>query len=474
MSGIDTELVLPISEISEILQKRPGLVSIDGIKRLSNLYGFETFADAISGTVPPVERLSLSGKIVLIDIDFQAGVVSSVSISSAVAIAPLGSAQLDFLNPATSPNIEHILLENLRCERLDSFNRNLRTLAQLDRLSEPSPLDLFNFLHKLAYNLDCVAQYQLKVACEVSADKLKDLKDGYAGIGKIEINRDGKVGVFLKYWENTRRIRRWIEARDRSRYNPGQFHIHFKFMEKMELETRAEPNAESASEVAVASEDAPLVDEKFPDVWFENGKWLLTPGHVSRMATLVLELLPCVWVPEGLVAKWGTRCEFIASDNSNDYNGRILDPSPIDRMIGELNSGLYTQYSLNSRRLRISAIVGSRFVKLHKVMLSDVTQLQQIVDDLRSYCVLTNLLNRLLDEVTEYEEQAVPQIRLSDLAEGRVNGPTAAVGSSLVISNDNTGIKLLANGTSVTIRAGRLEGDSYLAVSEDLVLSRVL
>lgn len=53
MPTVDPELLAPLAKISDILLKRPGKVCIDSIKRLSNIYGFETFTDTLKVDTKP-------------------------------------------------------------------------------------------------------------------------------------------------------------------------------------------------------------------------------------------------------------------------------------------------------------------------------------------------------------------------------------------------------------------------------------
>ncbi|GMF08338.1 unnamed protein product [Ambrosiozyma monospora] len=162
MPVIDPELLAPLSKISDVLLKRPGKVSIEGIKRLSNIYGFETFNDTLTigdnnnlvftvnsragtplvkSSVHPhhgqlIDRLSLSGKILLIDIDFHGGVVKNVSLSSAINLQPINGETYDFLEGNDEfEKLGSILYRNLQSSTLDKFNKNLRILSQFDRLT---------------------------------------------------------------------------------------------------------------------------------------------------------------------------------------------------------------------------------------------------------------------------------------------------------------------------------------------------
>ncbi|GME67931.1 unnamed protein product [[Candida] boidinii] len=279
MPAIDSELIIPLSKISEVLQKRPGKVGIEGIKRLSNLYGFETFKDTLaytttSNNIPKsaatnnnnitatknlassaeglgadaikatpllytvttshsgtpnikdkenqqlIDRLSLSGKTLLIDIDFQNNHVIKVSLSNAVNVIPLSHDSNDknnniikgisFLDQDSNElsnyfnepveTVENILYKNLQNKTLDNFNRNLRILSQFDKLSSNEPNDLFNFFNQLTYNLINISNYQsinsssLFSALSLTVNKKKyeevsgnknlenDLKDGFIGI----------------------------------------------------------------------------------------------------------------------------------------------------------------------------------------------------------------------------------------------------------------------------------------------------
>ncbi|OWB55858.1 hypothetical protein B5S28_g1742 [[Candida] boidinii] len=592
MPAIDSELIIPLSKISEVLQKRPGKVSIEGIKRLSNLYGFETFTDTLaytttSNNIPTsaatnnnnssvitgannissssaegfgadaikatpllytvtashsgtpnikdkenqqwIDRLSLSGKTLLIDIDFQNNHVIKVSLSNAVNIIPLSHDSNNNNNNAGYNNniikgisfldqdsnelsnyfdepvetVENILYKNLQNKTLDNFNRNLRILSQFDKLSSNEPNDLFNFFNQLTYNLINISNYQsnnssrLFSALSITVNKKKfeevsgnqnlenDLKDGFIGIGKLIMNQHDKIGVFLKYWENNRFINRFIYENHKIKTNEmiEPFMVHFKIKERdIEEENESNPvNSNSSSSTSSSSagisgnnnrndfNDYLINDNENKinlittfesnSLWFSNGKWLPSlkyPVLVDNFNSLVLELTPCVWIPKDLLLELGlNNYEVISEDNKNNYNDKRIF-TKIDKLgkfYHNLNSGSMCQeFKINEddeshqandqndnnktttennnseSTIKINTLIGSKFIKLHKVVLNDISILENFFNSLRSWSFLNNLLTNLFENTITYEE------RNSNITNGNTDMKTSTNGST---SNNN-------------------------------------
>ncbi|KAH3665875.1 hypothetical protein OGAPHI_004064 [Ogataea philodendri] len=427
MPSIDTELIAPLSRISEILLKRPGRVSVDGIKRLANIYGFETFTDTLAVNdqndlvfaypesrsttpvgkeVPQIERLSLSGKILLIDIDFQDGAVKNVGLSSAINIESIDARSYDFVDGFGSfPKVGTILYENLQSTTLDKFNKNLRLLGQLDRLSASAPFDLFNTFNLLTYNLLKACAAEKEHIADNSADILTekelaaDYDVGVRGVGKVLVNQSDKIGLFLKFWQDNR----FLAELDRS--ERPEYMLHFKIMES----PRADP---------VETKETKRVVE-----WF-NGQW--SPD--VPLDLLVLELCPPVWIPEDLLLELGlNEYEVVTPDNSV-FNSTT---DTLDDFYQEINKNYSYTFGTEDQIIESFFLTGCKFVKIYKLKLAELDKLRALVSGLRSWCLVNNVVRNLLQgqQKTAGSSQT-DELWLNDMVRGNLEKLDNSSGAS--------------------------------------------
>lgn len=283
MPRIDPELVQPLNIITDTLLKRPGLVSLQSIKRLSEIYGFTTFVEHSKVGMKNSEdiqvRLSISGLVLLIDIDFvvKFGVseyneligspnnslnigatavsnnmlsslsnqfIENVSISSAIVPDGIDGESYDFLfGFGNSFSSSDILLSNLKEKTLDAFNKNLRVLLFFDRLSKNKPDDLFTMFSEIVWGitkkveLDKAKSLQNEDNDEDNDDDDDDWDDGINSMGKVLVNQKNKVGVFLKYWVDDRYTNRWIQNEKNVKVNVKDYMMHFKVKESFNYKT---------------------------------------------------------------------------------------------------------------------------------------------------------------------------------------------------------------------------------------------
>lgn len=266
MPVIDTELIEPLTAITDTLLKRPGVVTMQSIKKLSEMYGFTTFVEYIkSGTGTSGQnmvRLSISGLILLIDIDFSIpaemphtvgspmspsvgpsvnsiGVlpntcIEGVSISSAIMPDKIDGNDYDFLFGFSGfPSCGDVLFSNLKERTLDSFNMNLRVLLQFDRLSKSKPDDWFTMFTELVWGLNKQALLE-KQRDEKPTDE-HDWANGVRGVGKVLANQSNKVGIFLQYWVDDRYTNRWIRENKGLDVVDRVYMMHFKVKESLAL-----------------------------------------------------------------------------------------------------------------------------------------------------------------------------------------------------------------------------------------------
>jgi len=150
------------------------------------------FADDSSNTPSHARRLTLGGKLVVIDIDFtiSADTTAIAPISSiSLSIAPAEDESISSLGPAAA----HVLLNNFHTQDADTFVRNLSNLAKWDGCSDPpnEGLNCFAVLKGVEDALELIYAQELKAATE---DQVL-LK----GWGKPARNQYNLVGLSITY-----------------------------------------------------------------------------------------------------------------------------------------------------------------------------------------------------------------------------------------------------------------------------------
>lgn len=464
MSTVDPEILAPLSKISDILLKRPGKISIESIKRLSSIYGFETFTDTltvqnkfengsdekglvyalsphagspISGETnqPIVDRLSLSGKILLIDIDFLKGEVKDVSISSAINLQPIDDKTYNFLTGESQyESVNKILLRNLQNTTLDQFNKNLRILSQFDRLSPKPPNDLFNLFNELAYNLINIQEYEQSQVearkssidadqcCPLTGDEaIAEAKLGYFGIGQMLMNQQNKIGLFLRYWEDNRFISRYLydERKIETKESQIPYLIHFKITEDIHMEpsdleldvvgersNSDEKNTSTGSTTSPTNNTTSSNDGALKLKWFENGDWLINNHDTilnSNLRLLVLEACPKIWIPKDLLMELGISNYLLRSPDNDFFNNNQQEfhDKLLDGFYPQVNESHTVQLrNTTNHKIRVTYLLGCEMVKIFKISLPELSKIQPFMSYLRNWCLLNSLMRNLLSEST--------------------------------------------------------------------------
>lgn len=132
---MDPALISPLTDITDyLLRCKPGVISIPNIIKISQYYGFETFNEN--------NRLTIAGKIILIDIDYDIEgeeLIQKISISLAIDLQ--NDDRFNFMKLFDS-----LLYNNLKESTLSKFNDNFKKLCVLDKFSSLK-FDLFNYLN---------------------------------------------------------------------------------------------------------------------------------------------------------------------------------------------------------------------------------------------------------------------------------------------------------------------------------------
>ncbi|KAM9923403.1 hypothetical protein OXX80_011562 [Metschnikowia pulcherrima] len=224
-------------------------VNIDIIVKLAKSLKLDTFVD--SEEIPGVTRLSIAGSLLLLEIDFSnENTVSKVSLSSGnhssetlqdsdlmdriarniisvndgpvnrgktVTLSLSPDLRTSFLRTSSSKHsggekssengpqhgsvAEEILLSSLSGPTLGSFPRNLKYLADIDRVSPPEA-DLIVYMDNLATYLAAIHFEET----ELNPENWQVAEGFTSSFGKVYLNdeKTQRVGVFLKFWHDFR------------------------------------------------------------------------------------------------------------------------------------------------------------------------------------------------------------------------------------------------------------------------------
>ena len=129
-----------LTRIATILKQSPGSVTLENLLRLANFYKFETFNEEIS---PGVKRVSIAGKILVIDIDFHE-LESSIRGQTRIDVdnVKLILANNDSMFTVNNADGSIVLEMALKQQKLVQFDRCLEQLSVLDQNS--TQVDLFH------------------------------------------------------------------------------------------------------------------------------------------------------------------------------------------------------------------------------------------------------------------------------------------------------------------------------------------
>ncbi|KAK9452346.1 mediator of RNA polymerase II transcription subunit 1-domain-containing protein [Limtongia smithiae] len=176
-----------IDEIVDLLRRRPGALSELAIERLARSNGLEVFHEDIDGG----KRISLGGRIILIDIDLM--IPSNKVIKAKLSLASMITGG----DSKALAQSDAILLADLQFPTLDKFARNLERVARHDKLSS-TETDNFQVLESLHRTV-----LQRIYAYETSVRNIDALNDGH---GMPKVDDAGVLGLSIWYWREKHRI----------------------------------------------------------------------------------------------------------------------------------------------------------------------------------------------------------------------------------------------------------------------------
>lgn len=151
-----------LTSIVKILKSSPGSVTVQNIQRLSNIYKFETFIEDINDKV---KRLSIAGKILVIDIDFvelpgKNKDQTKFELKDVRLILANNNNSFKYVNTENGENILKNSLENY--PNLGKFDKNLETLSIFDQFSH-NDFDLFDYYMRIYETFQNLPNFQVKM-----------------------------------------------------------------------------------------------------------------------------------------------------------------------------------------------------------------------------------------------------------------------------------------------------------------------
>lgn len=151
-----------LTAIVKLLKSSPGSVTVQNIQRLSNIYKFETFIETIDENV---KRLSIAGKILVIDIDFtelpgKSKDQTKFDLKDVRLILANNNNSFKYVNTETGENILRNCL--IKYPNLTKFDQNLETLSIFDQFSHKD-FDLFDYYMKIYEAFEKNGEFQVKM-----------------------------------------------------------------------------------------------------------------------------------------------------------------------------------------------------------------------------------------------------------------------------------------------------------------------
>lgn len=151
-----------LSSIVKILKSSPGSVTVQNIQRLSNIYKFETFIETINDKV---KRLSIAGKILVMDIDFielpsKNKDQTRFELNDVRLILANNNNSFKYVNTENGANILKNCLLNY--PDLSKFDETLETLSIFDQVSHDD-FDLFDYYMKIYDAFHQIPEFDVKM-----------------------------------------------------------------------------------------------------------------------------------------------------------------------------------------------------------------------------------------------------------------------------------------------------------------------
>lgn len=413
-------------------------VSVSLIQKLAQYLKLDTFIDtdvSLESTIKNLQRLSIAGSLLLVDLDF-AGDSDPVKVSvssgnhapgdsetSRTLSEPIGDpgkcivlvdeqghasvVRVDFQrgNNVSFLNVrhendtsvaEHILLSNLLGPTLGKFPANLQYLANLDSMSPPDG-DLVVYVDNMALFLSSIH------ATEVRANPGNwQIEAGWGSrVGKVSLNdiEEGRLGVILLIWKENRYIERKIDASGGSAAGT----VHKAVLSIKESAVPSIDYVKEASSSVWTLVDLVAGSKSFQFV-FDDDLHLHNGQSVTSLATknwaLVLDLTTPVFIPTTVLDFLGLTDYKVVKDKDGAFN--------------RLSECGVLEYEVDAQDIRISFVTEEiyQFVAIASIRLDSLIQISKLLPIIRNLLALTALVRNvsqtpgvvLCDAKTEFAE----------------------------------------------------------------------
>jgi hypothetical protein len=211
----DEERRMKMRKVLKSIGRDKGRVSEEGIARIARRVGFANDIDAEKLTAEEKERkmgnrtITVAGNAIIIEIDLKNQVPRRVQVSYSTQSKALESqgarAGQVLLTDLGAPN--GIALN----AKLDHFAANLERLARMDRLSAGG-ISCFEAISGLYASLERLYEQEKEIVRgllkpeTVDMERKVDMEVMCKKSGKPMVNANGRIGIELAYWEDSRHV----------------------------------------------------------------------------------------------------------------------------------------------------------------------------------------------------------------------------------------------------------------------------
>ncbi|GME93850.1 unnamed protein product [Ambrosiozyma monospora] len=310
------------------------------------------------------------------------------------------------------------------------------------------------------------------------------------------MNQNDQIGLFLKIWEDNRYINDYIYKKKNIKTNEmlNPYLLHFKITENMKsandnnlLQSDSTTDLQAGDTTMVselangAGTNAGLISNNtgLKLKWFDNGDWLINSNDVilnSNLNLLILEISPNIWIPQDLLIELNLKDYQVINHENEFFNDDGRD-SKLDAFFKTVNVQHHADIPIQdgTKKLRLNFLTGCEMVKIFKIKFNKLERLMNLIETLRNWALLNNLIRNLLNDVESKEESSVGQgiggsvtDSGSSVAEGTRRGTKGS------ISGVKGNIKDKLNSTSTGMTNPTDSTESNLDFQDDLRLTDII
>jgi hypothetical protein len=189
-----------LEDVVAQIKRRPGRISPDGVKRLAERSGIDTYLEAKAG----VTKCALAGRYFILDMEFDTQKrVSTVQ----VEIASSSTVLQDFSKSASLIVRNSLFIPphlSTMTATLDKFAHNLDKLAQMDKpngIGSEQTFNCFEAISGIYVSLRKLYEHEKEVAMRLLAfEKKSEVEVTCKKSGRPVMNARNDIGLHLDYW----------------------------------------------------------------------------------------------------------------------------------------------------------------------------------------------------------------------------------------------------------------------------------